>query len=91
MSDIDDRKRAEEELRRSEAFLAEGQYLARMGSLSWRVATDEIIWSEHIYRIFEFEPGTPVTLELIASRVHPEDMPLMADMVRAGAAWRGRL
>ena len=66
MSDIDDRKRAEEELQRSEAFLAEGQYLARMGSLSWRVATGEIIWSDHLYRIFEFEPGTPVTLDLIA-------------------------
>jgi len=82
MSDIDDRKRAEEELQRSEAFLAEGQYLARMGSLSWRVATGEIIWSEHLYRIYEFEPDTPVTLELIASRVHPEDLPLMADMVQ---------
>jgi signal transduction histidine kinase len=82
MSDIDDRKRAEEELQRSEAFLAEGQYLARMGSLSWRIATGEIIWSDHLYRIFEFEPGTSVTLELIASRVHPEDMPMMTDMVQ---------
>ena len=80
--DIDDRKRAEDALKRSEAFLAEGQYLARMGSLSWRVATGEIIWSDHLYRIFEFEPGTNVTLELIASRVHPEDMPMMTDMVQ---------
>ena len=34
-----------------------------------------------IYRIFEFDPGTPVTLELIGSRVHPDDMPLMYDMI----------
>jgi PAS domain S-box-containing protein len=79
--DITERKRAEEKLRRSEAFLAEGQHLARMGSLSWRVASGEIIWSEQLYRIFEVEPGSAVTLELIASRVHPEDMPLMVDMV----------
>ena len=35
-----------EELQRSEAFLAEGQRLSATGSFSWRVATDEITWSE---------------------------------------------
>jgi PAS domain S-box-containing protein len=76
-----ERSRTEAALRRSEAFLAEGQHLARMGNFSWHVATGEITWSEQLYRIFEFDPGDLVTLELIASRVHPEDMPLMADMV----------
>jgi PAS domain S-box-containing protein len=79
-TDIDDRKRAEEALRRSEAFLAEGQRLARVGNFAWRVATGEITWSEQIYRMFEFEPGTPMTLELIGSRVHPDDIPLLHDM-----------
>ena len=55
MRDITERKRAEEELRRSEAFLAEAQRLSRVGSFSWRVATDEIMWSEEAYRIFEFD------------------------------------
>ncbi|TIU96373.1 MAG: PAS domain S-box protein [Mesorhizobium sp.] len=80
-TDIHGRKRAEDALKRSEAFLSEGQYLARMGNLSWQVATGEVTWSEPLYRIFEFEPGTLVTLERIASRVHPEDLPLMGDMV----------
>jgi PAS domain S-box-containing protein len=80
-TDIDDRKRAEEALRRSEAFLLEGQHLARMGNFSWRVATDEITWSEQLYRIFAFEPGIPVTLQWIATRVHPDDIGLMQDMV----------
>ena len=62
-------------LRRSEAFLAEAQRLSLTGSFSWRVSTDEITWSEQLYRIFEFEPGVPVTRELIGTRVHPEDMP----------------
>ena len=68
-------------LRRSEAFLAEAQRLSLTGSFSWRVATDEITWSDQLYRIFEFDPGMPVTLELIGTRVHPEDMPLLHDMV----------
>ncbi|MBZ5653628.1 MAG: PAS domain-containing protein, partial [Acidobacteriia bacterium] len=86
-ADIDDRKRAEEQLRRSEAFLAEGQKLSRIGNFSWLVATDDIKWSEQLYRIFEFELGVPVTFELIGSRVHPEDLPLMHDMI--GKAQRG--
>ena len=78
---LDESKRAQDELRRSEAFLAEGQNLSRSGNFSWIVATDEIRWSEQLYRIFEFEPGTRVTLDLIGSRVHPEDLTLMYDMV----------
>jgi signal transduction histidine kinase len=66
-------------LRRSEAFLAEAQRLSLTGSFSWRVSTDEITWSQQLYRIFEFDPGMPVTLELIGTRVHPEDMPLLRD------------
>lgn len=80
-SDVTRRKSVEEELRRSEALLAEGQHLARMGNFSWRVATDEITWSEQLYRIFEFEPGMPMTFELLATRVHPDDVALLYDMV----------
>jgi hypothetical protein len=80
-ADIHDRKRAEEQLRRSEAFLTEGQKLSRIGNFSWLVATDDIKWSDQLYRIFEFELGVPVTFELIGSRVHPEDLPLLYDMI----------
>jgi len=78
--DISERKRAEDELRRSEAFLAEAQSLSSTGSFFWRVATDEITWSEQLYRIYELEIGVPVTLELIRTRVHPEDVSLIEKM-----------
>jgi PAS domain S-box-containing protein len=86
LRDITERKRAEEKLRRSEAFLSEGQRLSRTGSFSWRVATEEITWSEQVYRIFAFDTGSPVTLGLIGSRVHPEDVPLMRDMIERARA-----
>jgi signal transduction histidine kinase len=79
--DIEDRKRSEEALRRSEALLAETQTLSSIGSFFWRVRPDEIIWSEETYRIFQLDQGVPVTLELIASRVHPEDLPLLFEMI----------
>ena len=84
--DISERKRAEDELRRSEAFLAEGQHLGRIGSFSWRVATDEITWSEQLYRIFQIEMACAVTLELIVARVHPEDFSLIAENEDGGRA-----
>ena len=78
--DLSEQKRAERALRRSEAFLAEGQHLGRIGSFSWRVLTDEITWSTELYRIYELEIGVPVTFELIRSRVHPEDVSLIEKM-----------
>jgi hypothetical protein len=60
-----------------EAFLSETQRLTRIGSFSWRVATNEFTWSEELYRLFEFDPPLPITLDLIATRVHPQDLPLL--------------
>jgi C4-dicarboxylate-specific signal transduction histidine kinase len=79
--EVAERRRTEEALKHSEAFLAEGQRLSLTGSFSWRVETGEITWSEELYRIFEFDRDVPVTLELIGSRVHPEDIPLLNDMI----------
>ena len=70
-----------DKLQRSEAFLAEAQRLSLTGSFSWRVTTQEITWSEQLYRIFGFDQGIPVTLELIGTRVHPEDLPLLHEMI----------
>jgi PAS domain S-box-containing protein len=87
--DLSEQKRAERALRRSEAFLAEGQQLSQIGSFSWRVATNEITWSEQLYRIYELEIGVPVTLELIRTRVHPEDISLIEKMKMVDQASNG--
>lgn len=79
--DITERKQAEEKLRRSEAFLGEGQRLARVGSFSWRVETDEFTWSAQLNLIFEFEEDTPQTVERFLSRVHPDDIQLLHKVV----------
>jgi PAS domain S-box-containing protein len=44
--DVEDRRRAEEAVRRSEAYLAEAQKLSHTGSFGWNVSTDEHIWSD---------------------------------------------
>ena len=82
-TDIDDRKRAEEQMQRSETFLAEAQHLSRVGSFAWCVSTGEIRWSEQLYRIFEYEPGTPVTGALVSKCIHPNDLSLAADILES--------
>ena len=81
LRDITERNRARQELRRSEAFLAEAQHLSRIGSFSWRVTTDEITWSEQLYRIFQIERDAQVTFELIGTRIHPEDLSVFEEHI----------
>jgi transcriptional regulator with PAS, ATPase and Fis domain len=80
--EMDHRRRAEEELRRSEAFLAEGQRISHTGSWSWNVATGEVQWSEEHARIFGFEPGEfKPTYETFINRIHVDDRPRIERML----------
>ncbi len=82
-TDIEDRKRAEDELRRKENFLGTAQRLSLSGSFSWCLDTNEVTFSEEAYRIFEFERDSPVTLEQIGRRIHPEDRHLLPEKMNA--------
>jgi formate hydrogenlyase transcriptional activator len=74
--DITGRKRAEETLRRSEAYLTEAQRLSHSGSWAWDVRTGDAIWSQEMFRILGCNPEkTKPTLSLFLERVHPEDRP----------------
>jgi PAS domain S-box-containing protein len=75
--DITDRKIAEEAIRRSEAYLAAAQALSHTGSFGWKVPSGEIFWSDETFRIFECDPGTKPTVELVLSRVYPDDRSLV--------------
>jgi len=68
-----ERRRAEAGLRRSGAYLTEAQKLSHTGTFGWNPASGAIYWSEETFRIFEYEPGSSPTLELIQCRIHPDD------------------
>jgi transcriptional regulator with GAF, ATPase, and Fis domain len=71
-----ERKRAEQELRRSDSYLSEAQRLSHTGSVGWRPSSREIYWSEETFRIFEFDPATtePTVDLMMRQRSHPEDV-----------------
>ena len=80
-TDIDDRKRAEAEVGQAYLRLAEAQRLSKTGSFITDLLANEHNWSEELYRIFEFDPGTRITHEAIRDSLPP----------RGPASIRGRV
>ena len=70
--DITDRKRAEEELRRSEASLAQAQQISRTGSWRWNVATGVVSSSAELLHIFGFAPASNA---VVLHDIHRADSP----------------
>ncbi len=85
-TDIEDRKRAEQAVARSQAFLAQGEAVSETGSFLWNLETDDIRWSDQLSRIYDFAIGSPVTVRRIAERMHPLDRGLAEDMASKARA-----
>lgn len=73
-TDITKRKKAEEALRESEKRLINAQRIAHMGSWDWDITTNELFWSDEIYRIFGLNPQEfGATYDAFLNSVHPDD------------------
>jgi PAS domain S-box-containing protein len=83
VTDITERKQAEEALRRSETYLAEAQRLTHAGSWAWNIAPRQVVHSsQELYRVLGYDPdgGLP-TFEQFLQRVHPEDRDGFVDAI----------
>lgn len=75
--DIEDRKRAEHELRRNEAFLRQGQLISKSGSVGANLRTGEHYWSDETYRILEYDRDVMPGFASYLQRIHPDDINLV--------------
>lgn len=75
--DIEDQKRAESALQRSEVYLAEAQKLSLTGSFGWEIATANVFWSDETYKIMGFDRTVTPTIDLMLDRTHPDDRDLL--------------
>ena len=76
-------RQSEEELQRSQHYLAEAQRLSHIGSWAWSPVSNAILyWSEECYRILGYDPaqGLP-SFESSFERIHPEDRPALAETI----------
>jgi len=77
-----DRKRAEDELRRSEAELLDAQQISHTGSWRWNVDTGEVSWSAELRRIMAMDPGAALpSAAAYLAMVHADDRPAFQDLL----------
>ncbi len=73
-----------------ERQLEVAQRITHIGSWEWNAATDVITWSAELYRIYDIDPGTPLSFETFLSRVHPEDRERVEDQLSEAMQRGGR-
>jgi PAS domain S-box-containing protein len=81
--DNTDRRKVTEALIEHERLLAETQRLARLGSWEWDLGSDQITWSDEVYRIFGIDPeGFVPTYDAYLAQLDPEDRLATDHLVR---------
>jgi PAS domain S-box-containing protein len=85
-TDVTARRAAEQQLRQSQASLAEAQDVGRLGSWDWDVVRDALTWSDEMYRIFgvgrqDFEPSLKTSL----AAMHSDDRDAAAAQIRTAS------
>jgi PAS domain S-box-containing protein len=88
--DITDRKRAENELRRSEASLIDAQQISHTASWRWNVHTGDVAWSGEFSRMLAIDLATPSSYAAYMQRVHADDRPAFEHALVQAARERSR-
>jgi hypothetical protein len=74
VEDINERRAAEDALRRGEARLNEAQRIAQLGNWELDLKTNRLVWSDEIYRIFEIDAERfGASYEAFLNAIHPDD------------------
>jgi len=82
--DITERKQAEKALVKSRAILARAQDIAHIGNWAWDLKTNDIQWSDEIFKIFGYSPREFLpTYEWLLTRIFPDDRELIKRSVCA--------
>jgi PAS domain S-box-containing protein len=71
--DVTDRRSMAAELVEQRHRLAVAVEATRMGVWEWDVEADQVVWSDHNYRLFGLEPGSAISVERFLSLVHEDD------------------
>lgn len=82
-AEVESRKESETALRRSEKNLVASQRLAHIGSWELDLESDELWWSDEVYRIFEVDQNQfGGSYEAFVAAIHPDDRARVDDAYR---------
>lgn len=71
-----------EELKQREQQLKQAHVLGKIGVWQYSFETDEIVWSDELYKIFGYKPGEIKISETYGHDIHPEDMPRLKKAIQ---------
>lgn len=78
--DVTDKRRAVEALKQNEERLKRSQEIAHLGSWELDLETNELTWSDEVYRIFGLQPQQfGASYEAFLAAVHPDDRKIVDD------------
>ena len=73
--EVEKRKKIEQTCRVSQKYHADTQRVAKLGSWNWNVLTDEVKWSDELFRLLEYNPAeVKPSRKAFLDRVHPDDL-----------------
>ncbi|GAC1418723.1 MAG: hypothetical protein NVSMB67_07190 [Flavisolibacter sp.] len=79
---VTDRYRILQQLSQSDARYKEAEAITHIGNYIWDLKTNELKWSDELYRIYGLEPGEEINFDLIAAFNHPEDRQTISDEIQ---------
>jgi len=81
--EITEQRSAEEKLKKREEQLAVAQQIAHVGNWEWDIATNAIVWSDELYRIYGLQPQErAITSEVFLSLLHPADREIVGRIIQ---------
>jgi len=85
VQDVTGRQKLLHQLQKSESLYKQAEVLANMGNWSWDVRTNQLNWSDQLYKIYGLEPqAEKITIDRFLSFVHPDDRPAIEAEIRSG-------
>ncbi len=84
LRDITDRKEREKKLRKSRDRLSRSQRIANVGTWEFDPETDDMFWSDEVYRIFGVPMEKDMDYKKFLERVHPHDREYVKEKRKEG-------
>lgn len=84
LQDVTEKQQLIEKLKQSEYMYKQAEEMANMGNYSMNVLTNDIEWTDQLYKIYGLEPqAEKITEERFYSFIHPEDRELVDNSIAA--------
>lgn len=80
VQDVSERQNLIQQLQQSEQLYKQAEQLAKLGNWVWDLETNKLTWSDELYRMYQLEPGTPISLGDLRKFNDP-DYRLMIDRI----------